>query len=145
MKNYLKIDNVNAQIIMDRTFAKGAEIVGSDNYDKLQMARRDYPKYKVVQRTIKRNPNKECYKGLTYDYMRQYIAYFDDNAKESLNELRDMIIISKCHSRRYPVIKDWFLNKYPEVKEFGMVALSGSVETLDQTNGILELAEPQVA
>ena len=33
-----------------------------------------------------------------------------------------MILISKCHSnaKRYPVIKNWFLEKYPEVKEFGM-------------------------
>ena len=32
-----------------------------------------------------------------------------------------MILISQCHSqsKRYPEIKKWFLNKYPEVKKFG--------------------------
>lgn len=33
-----------------------------------------------------------------------------------------MILISKCHSKafRYPVIKAWFLDRYPEIKMFGL-------------------------
>ena len=33
-----------------------------------------------------------------------------------------MRLIAECHSKafRYPVIKAWFLDKYPEVKNFGM-------------------------
>ena len=35
-----------------------------------------------------------------------------------LDEFEEMRLISSCHSKafRYPVIKKWFLNKYPEVK-----------------------------
>ena len=34
-----------------------------------------------------------------------------------------MILISKCQqqSLRYPTIKSWFLDKYPEVAKFGTV------------------------
>ena len=54
------------QIVMDRTFAKLAENVRSEEYAILQQVRQDYPKYKVVQREIAKNPSKESYKGLTY-------------------------------------------------------------------------------
>ena len=34
-----------------------------------------------------------------------------------------MRLISECHGKafRYPVIKQWFLNQYPEIAKFGMV------------------------
>jgi hypothetical protein len=33
-----------------------------------------------------------------------------------------MILVSQCHSKafRYPVIKKWFLKKYPEIVKFGL-------------------------
>ena len=64
MKNYLKVDVANSRLVMDRTFAKNCAIAGSAEYNLLQSARKDYPNFTVEQRTIKRNANKECYKGL---------------------------------------------------------------------------------
>lgn len=48
---------------------------------------------------------------------------------------RDMIFISKCHSqaKRYPVIKNWFLDKYPEVKKFGISNEENKVTDLPAT------------
>ena len=122
MKNILKVDSKNKRLVMDRTFAKNAEIVGSKEYIILQDARRDYPSYNVDRRQIKRNPNKECYHGLTYSYMRKYIASHEKDPEPVLAELEEMIGISKCHSlcKRYPTIKKWFLDRYPAVAEFGM-------------------------
>ena len=121
MKNTLKIDFEKRVIIMDRTFAKNVENTNSEEYAHLQQVRKDYPTFAVQKKQIKRNANKESYKGLTYDYMRTYI--FTHEPKETKKDvLEEMILISKCHSnaKRYPVIKNWFLEKYPEVKEFGM-------------------------
>lgn len=42
MTNYLRVDAVNRQLVMDKTFAKNAQIVGSAEYDMLQRARSDY-------------------------------------------------------------------------------------------------------
>ena len=124
MKNYLKVDVANARLVMDRTFAKNCAIAGSAEYNLLQATRKDYPNFTVEQRTIKRNANKECYRGLTYDYMKMYIASHEseENAEVILAELEEMILISKCHSMgyRYPTIKAWFLEKYPEIATFGM-------------------------
>ena len=73
MKNTLKIDFNGKKIVMDRTFAKKCSNTNSDEYAQLQSVRRDYPDFTVVTKTIKQNPEKETYKGLTYEYMEDYI------------------------------------------------------------------------
>ena len=128
MKMMLKVDHENGQIVMNKAFDKLAANVFSEEYKILQGARQDYPTYIVVRRTIKKNPNRECYRGLTYDYMRDYIdRYEPEETRESVQaELENMIQISRCHSqcKRYPVIKQWFLEKYPDVKNFGIEPLA---------------------
>lgn len=124
MKNTLKIDFNTKTIIMDRTFAKKVEDTHSDEYLHLQTVRKDYPDYRVITRQIKRNPNKKTYNGLTYEYMENYILNHGDDATvlEALSEYRELRLIAKCHGKGkgYPVIKQWFLNKYNEIEDFGM-------------------------
>ena len=124
MKNTLKLNHEKGQIVMDRTFAKKAENTMSAEYAHLQSVRRDYPNYVVIRREIKPNPNKECWKGLTYEYMENYIIGHegDDTRDLVLKEFAEKRLISECHSKchRYPVIKKWFLAKYPEIAKFGM-------------------------
>ena len=100
MKNVLKVDSVNKCLVMDRTFAKEAETVGSEAYMLLQNARRDYPTYTVVRRQIKRNSAKECYRGLTYEYMESYIASHS-NAASRRAEYNELRLLAECHSIRY--------------------------------------------
>lgn len=124
MKNTLTIRHETREIVMDRTFAKFAQNTRSEEYAHLQMVRKDYPTYTVRQRQIKRNSKKETYKGLTYEYMEDYIMTHGtaDEAKKNLKEFNELCLISECHSRafRYPTIKSWFLEMYPEVARFGV-------------------------
>ena len=124
MKNTLKINHAETTIVMDRTFAKLAENTMSAEYAHLQQVRKDYPTYTVIQRQIKKNSNKECYKGMTYEYMEDYIMTHGsvETIQANLREFEEMRLISKCHSKafRYPVIKSWFLQKYPEIAKFGV-------------------------
>lgn len=126
MKNTLKINHEEREIIMDRTFAKFAENTRSEEYAHLQQVRKDYPTYTVTLRKIKKNPNKKSYEGLTYQYMEDYIATHEEVGHETevLAVFHDMIFVSQCQAkaRRYPVIKKWFLDRYPEVAEFGVSA-----------------------
>lgn len=123
MKNILKINHAKRTIVMDRTFEKLAENTMSKEYAHLQQVRRDYPEYEVIRRTIKRNSSKKTYKGLTYEYMEEYILTHGTKEQRmaTLAEFNQMVLISKCHGKayRYPVIKNWFLEKYPEIAEFG--------------------------
>ena len=109
MKNTLKVDFSNNLIIMDRTFAKLCEDTNSGEYAKLQSVRKDYPDFKVITRTIKRA------------YMEKYILNSgnDDEVKEALSEYRKLREIGECHKgKSYPVIKKWFLERYPEIENF---------------------------
>ena len=122
MTNYLRVDRTARQLVMDRTFAKNSALVGSREYTMLQMAKSDYPDFTERVRTIKRNPNKKTYSGLTYEYMEDYICTHetDETVHAVLDEFYEMQLISECHSKayRYPVIKRWFLNKYPEIANY---------------------------
>lgn len=134
MKNTLKINHTDRTIVMDRTFAKFASDTRSDEYAHLQKIRADYPNYQVVQRHIRRNVEKKTYAGLTYDYMREYIKKHGtkEESEANLAELDEKILISECHAKayRYPVIKSWFLEQYPEIAKFG---LKDTEESEDET------------
>ena len=124
-KNTIILDHENNKLVMTKTFAKKSTDVRSEEYKILQEVRNAYPTYAVITREIKKNKDKESYKGLTYAYMREYIKTVEKNEeiREAVNaEMDRLILISQCHSqsKRYPVIKKWFLEKYPEVKQFGV-------------------------
>ena len=114
---------------------------GSVEYAQLQRVRQDYPDFAVSTRTCRKNENKESYKGLTYAYMEHYILTHEskDAVLEVLDEYNELRLIAECHSRsrRYPVIKRWFLAKYPEIMEFGMLKIQaegGSPTLLEKKN-----------
>lgn len=118
MRNVLKIDHKNGKIIMDREFSIKSSIYGTQEYTHLQNARRDYPDYGVERKTIKRNPQKEAFNGLTYEFMEKYLEFYNVSV-EVRKKYKEMRFMAECHSIRYPVIKKWFLETFPEVKEWG--------------------------
>ena len=124
MKNRLWIDFTENRIMMDRTFAEKCRDTRSAEYEHLQRVRQDYPEFSVQRREIKKNTSKETYAGLTYGYMEHYIITHEeaDTRAAVLAEYNELQLISECHkrSRRYPTIKKWFLEKYPQIAEFGM-------------------------
>ena len=120
MKNTLKLNHTERTIVMDKTFAKFAADTMSAEYAHLQQVRQDYPLYTVVQRHIRKNTKQEHYHGLTYRYMEDYIA--SHGSAEDRRIYDEKKLISECHSKsfRYPVIKSWFLERFPEIKTFGV-------------------------
>ena len=121
---HITIDEANNAIIITRKFAEKASDPRTQEYAMLQQVRRDYPYLTVRKHTIKKNPNKECYRGLTYEYMKEFIKTYESkaNVEKVLAELEELIFISKGHSKgyRYPTIKKWFIDKYPNFATFGM-------------------------
>ena len=119
--NPIKFDHANEKIVINRTFSTKAVIFGTEEYQKLQDARRDFPSYKIAVRDgIKKNPQKEAFKGLDYEFMEQYFIY--KNAPQKIWEkYKHMRLMAGCHSRRFPIVKKWFLELYPEVKNWGKV------------------------
>ncbi|MBE5792548.1 MAG: hypothetical protein E7322_10375 [Clostridiales bacterium] len=103
MKNTLKINHTNRIIIMDRTFSKNAENTQSTEYAHLQTVRRDYPDYTVIKRSIKTNKNQNHYKGLTYEFIEDYILTHGsaDDIKKNWAEYQEKRLISECHSKAF--------------------------------------------
>ena len=118
MKNTLRINHKNNQLVMDREFSIKSSLYGSQEYNMLQAARQDYPTYQVVRKTIKRNPQKEAFDGLTYEYMERYMERYNAPV-ETRQKYQEMRFMANCHSIRYPIIKKWFLETFPEVKDWG--------------------------
>ena len=133
-KSIIKVLHEEAIIEVNTTFAKMMENPLSAEYAILQQTRREYPEFRVSRRQINKNTNQEHYKGLTYEYMEWYIIKYGPKDKDELAkvlaEFELQKDIAKCHSKskRYPVVKRWFLDKFPEVAEFGIPKINKETE-----------------
>lgn len=124
----IRINYADHQIILSSAFEKKAFIHGTEEYKTLQSVRNDYPDFRLVTRKFKTNTKQERYRGLDYEFMHDYISSHEENPKPVLDELDEMIGISKCHSlgKRYPTIKTWFLDRYPDIRNFIVMYRSAS-------------------
>ncbi len=123
MKNIV-VDYHNGKISLSSAFERKAFTPGTAEYAQLMEVRHEFPDFRLETRQFKTNTTQDRYKGLTYPYMRWYIGEVEskENVPAVLDALESLIRISKGHStnRRYPLVKKWFLNRYPEFAEFGM-------------------------
>ena len=123
MISRIMVDVPNSTIIlMTREFEKRAKWANTEEYNALQKVRLDYPDFTVTGRAKKHYNNQDEYKGLTYAYMRKYIALHDELGS-IMKEFEEKMLIGECHKRPYPKVKKWFLEQFPEIVEFGMPKL----------------------
>ena len=109
-------------IEMTKAEAKRAGDISSSEYAELEKIRTSFPNYEIViKKTTKR---KETFKGLSYEYMENYIRNHDDNENSLLEEfytLRGYVNGKKndfVDQASYGEVKNWFLLKFPEIAEF---------------------------
>ena len=123
MTGAIRLNHFDKEILISKSFQKAAMNPTSKEYAELMEVMNNHPTYKLAQRVIKKNTQKETYAGLTYEYMRDYIILHStpDEELAAVAEFDEMILVSKCHSKaqRYPTIKKWFLEKYPEIEMYG--------------------------
>ena len=110
----LTIDTKKRAIVMTKKFEKASRRVGTDEYDLLQKARADYPKYRVETRTTNAKPN--SLKGLNYDFMKLYIKKHDAEKLDHFNLLTARL--EGIGSSPYQEVKDWFVKNFPEIAEY---------------------------
>lgn len=120
----ITINDKKMTIEMTKAVANRAKKFNTVEYKDLQMVRKDYPNYTVVIKTSTKKNNKNQFKGLTYNYMEKYIEAHDDDEQSIMNEYLDMRALSEdakeamADALSYGEIKAWFLDKYPQIKEF---------------------------
>ena len=115
-----RFDFESKEIILSRKFEKKLSNVSGQEFQKFCELHEAFPDFSIVRKEVHITKKKEAYKGLTYGYIERYIAIKGSRADRK--EYDDMRLLAECHSKRFPVIKQWFLDKYPEVKEYGAKA-----------------------
>jgi len=125
MKN-LTVKAASRSIEVSKSFNTLASRYGTEEYKALQEVRRDYPGYQVVVVAPRKSTknNKPSFKGLTYDYMENYISKHDDEnntimeAYMMLRGMTDEAEDACAETCSYHEIKTWFLNQYPAIAKF---------------------------
>lgn len=104
----MKIYFAEKKIEITKTFAHKASFFGTSEYEALRSAINDLPDFKVViKETV---ANRTYTKGLTYEFMKQYISKRDEDG--SLME--EFLAMRWCG---YITVKRWFLMHFPELND----------------------------
>ena len=115
---YIKIDFITNTIIVTRTFLEAAQIIGTEEYTALKIAKLDNPDMNVSVRTRKGSVGKNNSKGLTYDFMRRFIRIMDRDNLITFEEVMEYYDnLGYSNGRKYQCVKEWFLNTYPQYRE----------------------------
>ena len=102
------------KIEMSKTEAKAAGKINSEKFNELNTLRTMYPTFEIeIKASTTKKSTKENYKGLTYDYMKKYIAAHDDEQTSIMAEFEMLRGTSEeakealADSASYKEIKEW--------------------------------------
>lgn len=112
-------------IEMTKAEAKAAGKIGSEKFNELREYMNIYPTFTIdIKAPAKR---KVEFRGLTYEYMKNYIKKHDDEDGKIMAEFNDLIALDKknkvegaehLEAAGYLDVKKWFLAKFPEIKQY---------------------------
>jgi len=114
----IKIDFVTNTITITNAFREAAMNYGSEEYTALALIQHDHPNMRIVTKTPRSSRKPSDTKGLTYKYMRNFIAIMDSAnliTFESTCQYYDSLTNSQAE--KYQGIKSWFIENYPNHKD----------------------------
>jgi hypothetical protein len=116
---YFTLDILNKKIRGSERSFKLANKGCGDAYEQLMALMTAHPDYELEVAKAKSNDSKETYDGLSYQFMKDYIA-LQENAALLLKKL-DLVIANakKTRASAYPVVKRWFLRTFGTPIEAG--------------------------
>ncbi len=92
---------------VSKSFMKKAHIYGTKEFDELRKVLADFPQISIKEREIKKNPDKESYKNLTYENMIAYMKELD-NADLLINEFNRQKRMAVIAKNPYRFVLNWF-------------------------------------
>ena len=120
----MTINYASMTIEMTKAESKAAGKIGTEEFKNMLSLMQQFPNYKI-QVATRAATKKSCdYKGLTFAYMENYIKTHDNKDKSIMAEYQALRGKSKeaeeynAKSVSYGEMKEWFLAKFPEIKEF---------------------------
>ncbi len=118
MTNTVKVNHINNTITVTKAFMKKAENFGSAEYKQMMEIKSDaiLSTYRIVVRSIKKNPEKESYRNLTYKNMETYISTLNLSTIY-MTEYEVAKQRSKIQKSPYKYMVKWFVETFPNYKE----------------------------
>lgn len=112
---------MNKKIEMTKTEAKAAGNPSTPEYATLLELMKNFPTFSIeIMKSAKKT---DRFKGLTYEYMENYIKMYKEALLETFYELRgldkDGKKVGMAAAATYGEIKMWFLTQFPEIEELG--------------------------
>lgn len=129
--NGMKIDFVTKTITITKAFRDAANEYGSEEYIALSLVQQEHPNMQIVLRSVRKGNRANKNKGLTYRYMRKFIALMDS---ENIATFEKTILYYENlyveNSTVYQFVKEWFLDNYPDHDELVIKAAPKAVSNL---------------
>jgi hypothetical protein len=113
------------KIEMTKAEAKEAGKLNSDKFHELHQYMAMYPGFEIQIKSPSKR--KVEFRGLTYEYMKNYILKHDDEDGKIMAEFRELIAQDKkdkvegaehLEAAGYLDVKKWFLAKFPEIQKY---------------------------
>ena len=112
------INDTTAQVT--KAFEKKACIFGTEEFKLWREYKKEFPKAKMVTKSIKKNPDQKNRRNMTFANMKAYIAT-QPNAKELRKEFETIKQRSQIQKSPYQYVLSWFEAKfegYNDLKQF---------------------------
>ena len=111
-------------IEMTKAEAKAAGKIDTEEFKMLRQYMEMYPGYEIQIKAPAKRKNE--FRGLDYDYMRNYIQKHDDADGTIMAKFNDLIAQDKegkegferAKAANYAQVKKWFLAKFPEIQKY---------------------------
>ena len=103
------INDTTAQVT--KAFEKKACIFGTEEFKLWREYKKEFPKAKMVTKSIKKNPDQKNRRNMTFANMKAYIAT-QPNAKELEEEFKTIKQRSKIQKSPYQYVLSWFEAKF---------------------------------
>ena len=116
-KNAILLNIEDNTATVTKEFMKKSCIFGTEEYKIMRQFRAENPDIHVTTKTIKKNPNKNSYKNLTYENIEKYIKTLD-KAAELLKEFETAKEQSGIQSSPYRAVLAWFLKTFPDYDSY---------------------------
>lgn len=103
------INDTTAQVT--KAFEKKACIFGTEEFKLWREYKKEFPKAKMVTKSIKKNPDQKTRRNMTFKNMEEYIKT-QPNAKELEEEFKTIKQRSKIQKSPYQYVLSWFEAKF---------------------------------
>ena len=107
----MKVLHMTRTIELTQSEATKASKPGSDAYKDLNKILSDFPSYEIT--VAKPKKSSAVFKGMDCSFMEEYISRHDETGEkmEAYKKLR-------ADSTPYGAVRKWFVDAYPQFKEF---------------------------